>query len=223
MRPSSTLPSRHPRALASWSQGSVWPVFGTHSAGCRTVVFLLLVSAPLVGGTGLCPLVGRAMSRGVSRGGCGLRESIGSLSADGWGCIPTQFVVWPEVSQHWSLQVVGWGQVLLPKCQLLGELIQMNAPQYVRHWCLHPQSGPQPSPASPGDPPRQTGRSGPGSCEITAFALGPGARGSLCAPLRVESLFPPILWSSCNQAPLVFKVKRSGGSSSWCPTLGLGV
>ena len=28
------------------------------------------------------------MSRGVSRGGCELRKSLGSVSADGWGCVP---------------------------------------------------------------------------------------------------------------------------------------
>ena len=49
------------------------------------------------------PLVDRAVSRGVSRGGCGLRMSLSTLSADGWGCIPTQLVVRPEMSQHWSL------------------------------------------------------------------------------------------------------------------------
>ena len=58
---------------------------------------------------GLGPLVGRAMSRG----GCELRKSLGSLSADGWGCVPTQLVVWLELSQHWYLQAVGWGQVLV--------------------------------------------------------------------------------------------------------------
>ena len=44
-----------------------------------------------------------------------------------------------------------------------------------------------------------------------------------CAcPPRVESLFPPVLWSSCTQAPLAFKAKGSGGSSSQCqiPRLG---
>ena len=35
--------------------------------------------------------------------------------------------------------------------------------------------------------------------------------------LRVKSLFPPILWSSCNQALLAFKAKCSGGSSSRTP------
>ena len=41
-------------------------------------------------------------------------------------------------------------------------------------------------------------------------------------PPRVEFLFSPVLWSSCNQAPLAFKTKCSGGSSSWCQTPRLG-
>ena len=57
---------------------------------------------------GLGPLVGRAMFRGSSW----LRKSLGSLSADGWGCVPVQ-LVWPKASQHWSVQAVGWGQVLV--------------------------------------------------------------------------------------------------------------
>ena len=36
----------------------------------------------------LGPLVGRALSRG----GCGLGGSQGSLSADGWACVPAQLV-----------------------------------------------------------------------------------------------------------------------------------
>ena len=45
----------------------------------------------------------------------------------------------------------------------------------------------------------------------------------LCAcPPRVESLFPPVLWKSCNQIALAFKVWSSGNSSSrcWTPRLG---
>ena len=64
-------------------------------------VFLVggVSACPLVGGAGsLGPLVGRAMSRGMSRGRCGLIKSSDSLSADGWGCIPIQFVVWPGPS-----------------------------------------------------------------------------------------------------------------------------
>ena len=70
----------------------------------------------LVGGASACPLVGGVgplVSRDVSRGGCGLRKPLGSLSTDGWDCVPTLLVVWPEASQHCSLQVVGWDQVLV--------------------------------------------------------------------------------------------------------------
>ena len=55
---------------------------------------------------GLVPLVGRAVSGGVFRGGCELSMTLGSLSADRWGCVPTLLIVWPEASQHWSLQAV---------------------------------------------------------------------------------------------------------------------
>ena len=56
---------------------------------------------------GLGPLVGRAMSNGVPSGGYGLRKSLGSLSVDGWDHVPALLVIWPDVSQHWSLQAVG--------------------------------------------------------------------------------------------------------------------
>ena len=63
----------------------------------------------LVGGVSACPPVTGAGSwpsgkqgcvKGVSRGGCGLKKSLGILSADGWGCVPALLVVWPEASQH---------------------------------------------------------------------------------------------------------------------------
>ena len=41
-------------------------------------------------------------------------------------------------------------------------------------------------------------------------------------PLRVESLLPTAFWLSHMQALLAFKVRGSGGSSSWCRTPGLG-
>ena len=54
------------------------------------------------------------------------------------------------------------------------------------------------------------------------FPLGPGAHETLCVPPRVEFLFPPVLWNSCNQTPLAFKARFSGVSSSRCQTLRLG-
>ena len=61
------------------------------------------------------PVVGRAVSRGVFIGGCGIRNTLSSLSAHGWACVPILFVVQTKISQHWSLQAVEWGQSL-PKC-----------------------------------------------------------------------------------------------------------
>ena len=66
---------------------------------------LLLVSAPLwmeliqglVAGfrlwvkLGLVPLVGRAVSLGMIRGGCVSERTLGSLFSDGWGCVPNLF------------------------------------------------------------------------------------------------------------------------------------
>ena len=56
---------------------------------------------------GLVSLVGRVMSRHVFRGDCKLSATLGSLSDDGWCCVPTLLVVRLEVSQQWSLQAVG--------------------------------------------------------------------------------------------------------------------
>ena len=57
-------------------------------------------------------VLGPLMGRAVSRGDCGLRKSLGDLSAGVCGCGPTQLVVWPEASQHLRLQAVEQRQVL---------------------------------------------------------------------------------------------------------------
>ena len=101
------------------------------SAGYGVVIFLCLMSAPwwvrlaqrLLQASwraGLVPAhwwmelgLGLLVGRTMYRGSCGLRKSLGIiLSADGWGCVPTQLVAWPEVSKHWHLQAVGWSQAL---------------------------------------------------------------------------------------------------------------
>ena len=51
-------------------------------------------------------LVGRTVSRGVFWGVCDLIMILGSLSANGWGCVPVLLVVWYGVSSTiacWSL------------------------------------------------------------------------------------------------------------------------
>ena len=75
--------------------------------GCAGFLVSRTGACPLVGGAGPCPSGGQGHVKDVFRGGCGLRKSFGSLSADGWACIPSLLVVWPEASQDWSLQAVG--------------------------------------------------------------------------------------------------------------------
>ena len=55
-------------------------------------------------------LVGRIMSGGVFWGVCELIMVLGSLSANGWGCVPVLLVVWHRVSitaDCWSLSGAG--------------------------------------------------------------------------------------------------------------------
>ena len=77
--------------------------------------------------------------------------------------------------------------------------------------------------ASTGDPPILAGGFGSVSCGVTALFLWVlvQARFCLCPP-RLESLFPPVLWKSCNQILLAFKVRFPGDSQTlcWVPRLG---
>ena len=64
----------------------------------------------LVGGAVSCPLVGRALSGGVFWGVCELSMTLGSLSANGCGCVPVLLVVWHTASSTvacWSLSGAG--------------------------------------------------------------------------------------------------------------------
>ena len=66
--------------------------------------------------------------------------------------------------------------------------------QASQNGCNHcPQSELHLPPASPGESPRSSVRSNPGSFQITASTLGPRAYEILLCPLRVESLFPTAL------------------------------
>ena len=56
-------------------------------------------------------LVGRTASSGVFWGVCDLTVILGSLSANGWGCVPVLLVVWHRVSStgaSWSFSGAGW-------------------------------------------------------------------------------------------------------------------
>ena len=161
---------------------------------------------------GFVPLVDRTVSRCMFRGSCGLRNTSGSLSPDGWICAPALLVVWPETSQHWSLWAVGWDQVLASKCQPPGLLLPMSAPQYIHHKCFCPWSDPQPPPTSPEDPLRPAGRFGQALMKSLLFPLGPSqCAWNLCVPSSsgVSISLSPVkfLWSN------PFKAKCSGDFS----------
>ena len=108
----------------------------------------------------------------------------------------------------------------MSKWEPLGELTAIDIPWGLCHQCPCPQSEPQ-LPPTPGDP-SKLDESGPGSYEVITFALCPSYTRTGVHPPRVESLFPPVLWSSCIQALLAFKTNCSGGSSSQCQTSRLG-
>ena len=58
--------------------------------------------------------------------------------------------------------------------------------------------------------------------ESLLFPWDPVYTGPCVHPPRVESLFPPVLWSSCSQALLAFKAKCFGVLFSQCQTPRLG-
>ena len=61
-------------------------------------------------GLDLVFLVGRPTSGGVFWGVCGLIMIVGSLSPNGWGCVPVLLVVWRRVSitiARWLLSGAG--------------------------------------------------------------------------------------------------------------------
>ena len=61
------------------------------------------------------PLNGREASSGVFWGVCELSMTLGSLSADGWDCVPLFLVVCREVSSTGACRQL-WGQALVLIC-----------------------------------------------------------------------------------------------------------
>ena len=123
-----------------------------------------------------------------------LSKALIQSSADGWGCVPSLLVVWPEVTQSWVYGHYG---------RVNGDL------QKDLHQGGTSEPGPcdesLPTHASTGDPPTLAGSFGSVSCGVTApfLWLLVCTRFCLCPP-RLESLFPSVLWKSYNQIPLAF-------------------
>ena len=141
---------------------------------------------------GFVPLVGW----GVFIDAFKFSVAFSTLSANGWVCAPILLVVWPKAFQHWILQVVGWGQVLLPKCRAP----VINIPWGLCYPFPFPHSDLQLTFASTGDLPRPLARSSLSSYGGTALCLVPVHMRPCVPHPRVESLFPQTLWSSCTEA-----------------------
>ena len=77
----------------------------------------------LVEGTGACVLVGSDASGRVFWGVCELSMILGSLSANGWGCVPV-CLAWGV--QHWSLLAFGWSWVFVLRRRSLEELSSID-------------------------------------------------------------------------------------------------
>ena len=72
------------------------------------------------------------------------------------------------------------------------------------------------TPVFPGCPPRTAVRFDPDSYGDFALPWDPVHVKVCVCLLRMGSPFPPVLWSSCTQAPLAFNARCSGGSFSQC-------
>ena len=136
---------------------------------------------------------------------------------------------------QWNFNPVCWWGMLCsllvsclasdsPALESAGSMVGLMVTSHRAHTKLHLPGLmlPGPSPfhgerlpthTSTGDPPTLAGQSSSVSCGVTApvpWVL-VHARFCLCPP-RVESLFPSVLWKSCNQILLTFKVSFPGNS-----------
>ena len=144
-------------------------------------------------------------------GSCVLRKTLIILTADRWGCVPTLLVVCPEASQQWRLQVLGWDPVFVRKQRPPRGFTPMTTPQNYHHQGPCPCSEPHLCLTSTRVPPILACKSGPVSYEVSSFfACVLVHMGPCVCPPRVEFLFPPVLWNSCDQTPLAFKARFPG-------------
>ena len=82
---------------------------------------------------------------------------------------------------------------------------------------VHPCGESLPTNASRGGPPTLAGIFGSVSCGVTAPLLWVLVCTEFClCPPRLESLFPPVLWRSCDPILLAFRVRFPGDPQSLC-------
>ena len=105
----------------------------------------------------------------------------------------------------------GWGQ-FFPKRPPPEKGMLLNIPESFASSVLPSQQAAF-TPVFPGCPPRTAVRFDPDSYGDLALPWDPVHVKVCVCLLRMRSLFPPVLWSSCAQAPLAFNARCSGALS----------
>ena len=77
------------------------------SVGCVGFLVEGTGACVLVGGAGSCLSGGQDATGGVFWGVCELSMTLGSLSANGWGCVPVLLVVWHGASSTGACWLLG--------------------------------------------------------------------------------------------------------------------
>jgi len=109
------------------------------------------------------------------------------------------------------LSVEGWGQIF-PKWPPPEKCMLMNIPKSFVSNVLPPQQATFTT-VFAGYPPRTTVRFNPNSYGDFALPWDPTNVNFCVCLLIIGSPFPPVLWSSCTQAPLAFNARCSGALS----------
>ena len=163
---------------------------------------------PTGGWSWIFPMLARAMPSGVVRGGCELRMTLGSLSVDGCGFIPTLLLFFLRHPISRAFRLLNGAQ---SQCQSV-DLWESSCWWIFAGFIFYQQC---PCPTNlhlPGNLTGPTGRCGLGSSDVTALSWVPAHVKPCVHPPIVESLFLQVLWSSYTQAQLAFKAKCSGDS-----------
>lgn len=156
--------------------------------------------------------MGTVMLRGVLRSRYGCRKILSSLLLMCVAMFPLLLFVSFKVSQHLNLYIGCWMGSGIDVKMAVSRRAHTNEYSLVHPLpvSLFPQES-QPTPTSPGDPPRPCLAWDP--MKSLLFPWVPVYMRTYEDPPMPEFLFLPIPWNSFNQAPLTFKARCSGAPS----------
>lgn len=137
---------------------------------------------------------GKGYVKKCVRGGCGLRKTLGSQSAGGWGCV--LFVVWVRYPGLGTYGLLGGARSWCQNGRLQNTSHNDKKCSSISVTSVFVPIVNQNHPISPGDPSRPAGKLSLRLLKCHWFFLGPGANETFYMhSTRVEFLFLPVLWS----------------------------